>query len=135
MITRFLLLPLVLGCLVCVSCYSLPRQRGSWTAEITSQELYDSSLKPVQCSVAKILNGPPLEKHIPDRVILVRSDLTCLDANGLRGETVRLSGTILSDWPLNPESGKPVMRRTAEPEEGFSAPWILKVRKMERVDY
>ena len=122
---------LLAACLGLSGCYSLPKQSGTWIVEIETKVFYDSSLEPIECVGADIVQGPRLKNLIPSSVFVVKPDMRCYQPGEIDATKARIKGTIVSEFPIHPKTGKPVTHKTQNPEEGFSVPWVLKVKELE----
>ena len=114
-----------------VGCYTTPKQKGTWIVEVEKRVFYDSSLEPAECLGATIVRGPPLREPLPVTVFIVKPDMRCYEPHELDTSLARIKGTILSDFPIHPRTGRPVTHRTPDPNEGFSIPWVIRVKELE----
>jgi hypothetical protein len=121
-----------LGLLMCCAgCYSLPKQRGTWSGIGGSIVLYDAKKRGCWCAVLDIAEGPPLKRYIPQKVVLVDSKLMTLPPDTYEGKKLRVTGLILNDFPTCAATGEPLLGDRPNWEGLFGAIYLLKVKKIE----
>lgn len=117
--------------LLCVGCYSLPRQRGTWDGEGVSIVLYDAEQHGCECAALRISDGPALKVFVPQRVVLVNSRLKTFFTNEYVGKKLRVTGLIMNDIPTCSTSGKELLGYQTNFLDQIGAIYLLKVSKIE----
>lgn len=117
--------------LCCAGCYSLPKQRGTWSGDGGFVALYDAKRNARSCAVLEIKEGPALKQHIPQRVVLVDSNLKTLRPDTYAGKSIRVTGLIVNEYPRCAATGELLLGDRPSWEGQFGAIYVLQVSKIE----
>jgi hypothetical protein len=129
--TRLLRLGTLVMLLCCAGCYSLPKQRGTWSGVGEPIVLYD--IKGIGCSCVelKIEAGPTLKPGIVKWVVLVDSKLKTYSPEAYIGKKLRVTGLIVNVFPTCLASGELLVGYRPNSVGQFGAIYVLRVSKIE----
>lgn len=117
--------------LCCAGCYSLPKQRGTWSGVGERIVLYDIKGIGCSCVALKIEAGPTLKKGIIERVVLVDSKMKTYSPDAYAGKKLRVTGLIVNDYPTCAATGEQLFGYRPNSIGQIGAIYVLRVSKIE----
>jgi hypothetical protein len=129
--TRLFRLAALVLLMCCAGCYSLPKQRGTWSGVGRSVVLYDAKRSGCSCAVLEIKDGPALKKYVPQKVVLVDSKLKTFSPDAYAGKSIRVTGLIVNEYPTCAATGELLLGDRHNWEGQFGAIYVLRVSKIE----
>lgn len=131
--TRILFISSILASLCLLGCYTLPSKRGQWTGTIGSARLYTWEGEGQDCVTLAIETGPGFKDFKPKEVVLVNPDGVCYTTNEISPDRVHVKGTLMQDFPLSRQTGKPLDNHTNTQASAPELSLVIKVKRLEKL--